>query len=369
MMLGSRLKSHPVNRSLRLNPKWVTLPQTKNFRLQKIWSRGIFYSSTGWYATPKNRSFVSLPNELRIDRSGWDNDATPRKKHIDFDSADFKMIKPVVGLLMRREKRKEKWVNFMGEYHLQLLQDNGAVELLIPVVQGGLSNLGYYREQLSGLMIVEGPDVDPQFYRSTPESSHLIGETEPLKDAIEFRLAKWALQHDIPVLGICRGCQILNVVSKGLLYGDVQKEIPSTVQHHQGEIDFDFRHHVRVVKGTPLYDWYNRESLMVTSYHHQGVRVLAKRFQPMAFADDGLIEAFYDPQSKFTVGLQFHPERMFNEYEGNAMVYSAFVKACKQRAIQDELKKSTAGLGENSRINSQQKKITPRYAEFQQRSE
>jgi gamma-glutamyl-gamma-aminobutyrate hydrolase PuuD len=67
--------------------------------------------------------------------------------------------------------------------------------------------------------------------------------------------------------------------------------------------------------------------LRVNSYHHQGVRRLARRFTPMAFADDGLIEAYYDPHERFLVGFQFHPERMLKEYEGNVRVWQAFAKA------------------------------------------
>jgi gamma-glutamyl-gamma-aminobutyrate hydrolase PuuD len=66
---------------------------------------------------------------------------------------------------------------------------------------------------------------------------------------------------------------------------------------------------------------------MVNSYHHQGVRSLAKRFKPMAHADDGLVEAYYDPDADFVVGLQFHPERMLKEYEGNLRVWEAFAAA------------------------------------------
>ena len=72
-----------------------------------------------------------------------------------------------------------------------------------------------------------------------------------------------------------------------------------------------------------------KQNQQVNSYHHQGVRTLAKRFQPMAIAEDGLIEGFYDP---FIVGLQFHPERMISTYEGNKLVYTNFLEACRVKA-------------------------------------
>ena len=79
--------------------------------------------------------------------------------------------------------------------------------------------------------------------------------------------------------------------------------------------------------GTPLGGWYGRRDIRVNSYHHQGIRDLAPRFRAMGYADDGLVEAFYDPKSPFTVGLQFHPERMLSECPGNLRVWQAFARA------------------------------------------
>jgi putative glutamine amidotransferase len=116
-------------------------------------------------------------------------------------------------------------------------------------------------------------------------------------------------------------------VCGGTLYGDVQKEKGT----HRAHIDYEnydtYRHPVDVLPGTPLARWYRRKTLKVNSYHHQGIRDLASRFRPMARADDGLIEGYYDPNAAFVVGLQFHPERMLNDYAGNLKVWKAFTGA------------------------------------------
>jgi gamma-glutamyl-gamma-aminobutyrate hydrolase PuuD len=121
------------------------------------------------------------------------------------------------------------------------------------------------------------------------------------------------------------------VVCGGTLYGDVQKEKGSNRPHIDFENYDTYRHPVTLVPGTPLARWYRRKTLRVNSYHHQGIRDLAHRFKPMAHADDGLIEAYYNPESPFTVGLQFHPERMLKEYAGNLKVWSAFTAAVQGR--------------------------------------
>jgi gamma-glutamyl-gamma-aminobutyrate hydrolase PuuD len=132
-------------------------------------------------------------------------------------------------------------------------------------------------------------------------------------------------------LGICRGSQLLNVVCGGTLYGDVRKEKQSRLKH----IDYNhydtLRHSVTIVPGSPLERWYRRRTLRVNSYHHQGVRCLARRFQAMAHAPDGLVEAFWDPKANFVVGLQFHPERMLDEYAGNERVWKVFAAAVHRR--------------------------------------
>ena len=140
-----------------------------------------------------------------------------------------------------------------------------------------------------------------------------------------------ALRSELPILGICRGSQLLNVVCGGTLYGDVQREKRSQRRHIDYENYDTYRHPVSVVPGTPLARWYRRKTLNVNSYHHQGVRELASRFQPMAYADDGLIESYYDPEAAFVVGLQFHPERMLKEYAGNLKVWKAFVTAIQNK--------------------------------------
>ena len=114
------------------------------------------------------------------------------------------------------------------------------------------------------------------------------------------------------------------MVCGGTLYGDVQKEKKSRLKHIDYAHYDTYRHPISIVAGSPLQKWYARKTLRVNSYHHQGIRDLAPRFQPMAYAEDGLIEGYYDPKENFVVGLQFHPERMLEEPAGNWRIWKAF---------------------------------------------
>ena len=238
------------------------------------------------------------------------------------------MSRPAVLVTTRRTVRKHRHIDYVGELHLQLLIQLGALPVMIPVVDGTLTCLPQYEKEMSGLLLVEGEDIDPSRFAAEPANFEYLEKTHDLKDEIEVRLLRRALRKKVPVMGICRGSQMLNVICGGTLFGDVQKEKESTLEHIQpGEHYDDYRHPVSIVPGTPLGEWYSEPTINVNSYHHQGVRRLAPRFRPMAHAPDGLIEAFYDPNAGFVVGLQFHPERMLKEYTGNMRVWEAFARA------------------------------------------
>jgi len=242
------------------------------------------------------------------------------------------MKRPLVLTVTRRWVRKNKFVDFTGEFHLELLVRFGLLPVMVPVVEGTLACLPQYKEHMGGLLLVEGPDVEPTRYKAEKANFQYLQETHPLKDEIEIRLVRHALRHRLPIFVMCRGAELVNVVCGGALYGDVRKEKKSTLLHIDYQHYDTYRHPVTIVPDTPLDRWYRQRTLMVNSYHHQGIRKLASRFTPMAHAPDGLIEAYYDPKVDFLVGLQFHPERMLPDYPGNLRVWRAFASAVHRRA-------------------------------------
>ena len=272
---------------------------------------------------------------------------------------------PRVLIVSRRTVRKNKFVDFVGEYHLDLVVGYGAVPVIVPRVAGLHAMLDSF-EPIHGVLLCEGEDIDPSLYDArrdgdgegdalSPEQLEAVRRLHPSdaavdheKDSIELLLARRCLERNVPFLGICRGSQVLNVACGGSLYQDVEQELhpqDDAAVCHMDYANYDgHRHPVRVLPGTPLHDWFadsllDGDQLMVNSYHHQGVRRLAERFVPMAHAPDGLIEGFYDPEvynpgeGKFIMGLQFHPERMRKEgsdefdFPGCAKAYQEFVRA------------------------------------------
>ncbi|KAL2571183.1 hypothetical protein GLYMA_18G294300v4 [Glycine max] len=277
-------------------------------------------------------------------------------------STDLSVILPRVLIVSRRSVRKNKFVDFVGEYHLDLIVGYGAVPVIVPRVSGVHMLLDSF-EPIHGVLLCEGEDIDPSCYEQDTAglSEEEVEEIRRLhasdtaidkeKDSIELSLAKLCLERNIPYLGICRGSQILNVACGGTLYQDIGKELSIKCPEGQRAMHINYddydghRHDVEVVENTPLHHWFKdsleegKMDICVNSYHHQGVKRLAQRFVPMAFAPDGLIEGFYDPdaynpeEGKFIMGLQFHPERMRKpdsdefDYPGCPFAYKEFVKA------------------------------------------
>ncbi|KAL6324860.1 hypothetical protein AAG906_018387 [Vitis piasezkii] len=290
-------------------------------------------------------------------------------------ATDLSVILPRVLIVSRRTLRKNKFVDFVGEYHLDLIVGYGAVPVIVPRVTGVHRLLESF-EPIHGVLLCEGEDIDPSLYEAehsglSPEEFEEIRRLhasdtaiDKEKDSIELGLAKLCLERNIPYLGICRGSQVLNVACGGTLYQDIGKELPKKRPECERVVHIDYenydghRHVVKVVANTPLHHWFQESldekkmEILVNSYHHQGVKILAQRFVPMAFAPDGLIEGFYDPdaynpeEGKFIMGLQFHPERMRRpdsdefDYPGCPSAYQEFAKAV--IAYQKKLNCSTA---------------------------
>jgi gamma-glutamyl-gamma-aminobutyrate hydrolase PuuD len=242
------------------------------------------------------------------------------------------MKRPSVIVVTRRTVRKNKYIDYVGEFHLALLMRAGLLPVMVPVADGTPSCLPQYMTEMRGLLLVEGEDIEPKHYKAGPENFKHLEKTHALKDEIEIRLMRYALRKKLPILGICRGSQLLNALCGGTLYGDVQKEKNSRLKHINFARYDTYRHPISIVRGTPLQKWYGRTTLRVNSYHHQGIRDLASRFTPMAYAKDNLVEAYYDPKADFLVGLQFHPERMLEEPAGNWNIWKAFRAAIYRRS-------------------------------------
>jgi putative glutamine amidotransferase len=180
----------------------------------------------------------------------------------------------------------------------------------------------------AGLMLSGGEDIDPSRYGHDPIPE--LGEVNPPRDEAELRALDCAVRRDVPILGICRGHQLLNVYFGGTLCQDIGVEMEDAISHLQTTPWGSHHHEATVVEGTRLAAAVGKQRLSINSYHHQAVRRLAPNLEVSARADDGLIEAVESRDHRWVVGVQWHPERheaRADEGDPNLRVFQAFADA------------------------------------------
>ena len=185
---------------------------------------------------------------------------------------------------------------------------------------------------LQGLLLTGGGDIDPLLYRSSTRHPSIV--IEPERDRVELALTRAALAAGLPVLGICRGIQCLNVAMGGSLWQDLPSERPSPVIHREPGEDRDRRrlvHTVEVAPDTVLARAIGPGTLRVNSLHHQAIRDLGRDLRAVAIAPDGVVEAVEVPGCAFAVAVQWHPEDLWDREARHAALFATFSAAAESR--------------------------------------
>lgn len=177
---------------------------------------------------------------------------------------------------------------------------------------------------LEALLLTGGGDIEPRRYgqRRHPR----VARVDPVRDEFELRIAGEALARQIPVLGICRGAQVLGVVSGGALIQDITSQCPGAVGHAPPAGGPVVRHWVRVAEGSRLRDILGASRVYVNSYHHQANGKLGEGMRAVAWCEDGVVEGLEGAGPGFVLGVQWHPERMLRAPRQRRL-FAAFVAA------------------------------------------
>ena len=235
----------------------------------------------------------------------------------------MRINKPIIGVTSSYEKTEELDRIFLPSNYLDTVRYFGGIPLLIPT-KATAEEVAFLLEQCDGLMLTGGNDIAPALY-----GERILNDTvvpAPERDELELKLCRLAADCKMPILGICRGMQIMNVAFGGSLYQDIPSQIPSKVSHSMDKPYHRTWHDCVMTSDAPLAAGI---IIQVNSHHHQSVKEAAAGFSVMGQCSDGVIEAIWNPREPFVWGIQWHPERIWDIEPTSAQIFEAFIDACK----------------------------------------
>lgn len=242
------------------------------------------------------------------------------------------MKMPLIGISGSIDSQEKQ--HFLLRCYMRSVLACGAVPVLLSPDMGE-EMLVSCLQRLDGLYLAGGNDMAPECFGEEPVPE--LGEVNPLRDQFELRLIRQAYDLGMPVLGICRGVQSMNVAMGGTLWQDLPSQYrradgSRAMAHQQKRPDDCTSHRVRVEKDTLLHRILGTDELAVNSFHHQAVRAIAPSCTASAHATDGVIEALECGAHPFFLGVQWHPERYFEKDSSAKAIFEAFVQACRRYA-------------------------------------
>jgi putative glutamine amidotransferase len=213
----------------------------------------------------------------------------------------------------------------LSDYSQAILQAGGAA-VIVPVAQDR-GSLATILDRVQGLVLSGGPDLHPRCYGEEPLGG--LGEVDAALDEMELSIAQLALEKDLPLLGICRGIQVLNVALGGTLYQDIPSQVPAGICHTPHADKAVNTHTVQVEPGSMLNRILGEPEIWVNSQHHQALKAVARGLAVTARARDGIVEAVELPGRGFVAGVQWHPEGTWREDPFSQKLFGAFVNAAR----------------------------------------
>jgi putative glutamine amidotransferase len=240
-------------------------------------------------------------------------------------------MRPLIGITCSR-RIVEGWapnspgdtIDYTFEEYGKVIRHCGGAPVLIPIAQNR-ETLQTILDRIAGLLLSGGPDIHPKSYHERPLPG--LGEVDEDLDRMELEIAKMAFQRNLPILGVCRGIQVLNVSRGGTLYQDIPTQVQGSINHLQNVDKTIQTHTIRIEGKTLLHRIFRRRGIWVNGKHHQAIKDLAPDFVVSAQARDGIIEAIEHPSKRFVVGVQWHPEGTWEKDPYSKRLFHALVRA------------------------------------------
>ncbi|CAH2212195.1 gamma-glutamyl-gamma-aminobutyrate hydrolase family protein [Tepidibacter aestuarii] len=237
-------------------------------------------------------------------------------------------MKPIIGITTFWEEKAKKSYDSVSHNYIKSVYSAGGIPVLIPLVEDE-KVVNNYLKSVNGIILSGGEDVSPLIYGENPmEKVQLICEQ---RDIFEKELFLEALRLNIPVLGICRGLQVMNVALGGTLYQDINTQIENSLGHYQKDTPVNnLYHQVKIDNESILFDIFDEEKISVNSFHHQSIKKIGNNLKETAWSVDGVVEGIEHISKDFAVGVQWHPEDLATKYPDFLKLFKALVQACTQ---------------------------------------
>ncbi|MDQ0338033.1 putative glutamine amidotransferase [Caldalkalibacillus uzonensis] len=250
-------------------------------------------------------------------------------------------MKPIIGICANYSKDEklglitglglpgQEW-QLLADDYIKAIERAGGSPIILPITKH-IDSLSGILHLLDGILFSGGTDIDPLHYGELPRYG--LGLIDPERDAHELQLAKKVLyEMEIPVLGICRGIQVLNVAAGGTLYQDLQRQRPEGFNHTVKEAPkYHPTHIVHIKERSRLHSIFKKDTIGVNSFNHQAICQVGDGFDVTMTAPDGLIEGIEWTGDRFAVAVQWHPEMMIDRYPEYMCLFEEFVNHCKRK--------------------------------------
>lgn len=215
----------------------------------------------------------------------------------------------------------------INQSYCKAVEVAGGVPILIPHLDNPDALRRIY-EMLDGILLPGGLDVHPKYYNQEPHPA--LDPVDVGLDYVETTMLPWAIEDDLPILGICRGEQVLNVVMGGTLIQDIYSQYPTTIDHRESfkrRIRDYLAHDIAIHPDTQLHKLVGEDRVWVNTSHHQSIDKVGKDLIATAWSPDGIVEAIEAPDHHFLIAVQCHPEEMWRKHVWARKLFSQFVEA------------------------------------------
>lgn len=236
------------------------------------------------------------------------------------------MYRPLIGITPGYDY--EKSTSYIKDGYYEGINRAGGAAVILPAIVDD-DVLSEYINTCRGFLISGGPDVDARHYGEP--NLEFNGDISPYRDYMEIYVIKKAIELGKPVFGICRGVQMMNIASGGTLYQDIkaQMEDRDVIKHSQAAPRWYPTHDIYVEKGSRVWKSFGGDRASVNSFHHQAVKDVAPGYKVTSRASDGIIESIEHTSHIFAVGVQWHPELMWQKNEVFLRLFEDFVECCR----------------------------------------